>query len=1057
MKKLIKTTVISLLALMILGQNISVSAHQLAGPDLSATFLSEIKDAPITFTSLGARWHEIEPAGTNADIYVKFNTDTGWTDWKELRVDIDGKVEADPAYPNAFLAVNSSTQMQYKVELSSAVKGLSPVIENLEFTYINAHEKVSENTETGIQKAYAATDTPLEARFAAYAGGSNLVSVIPRSTWGANENLRVLTADRPEQELVDLPDDYYVKYASEMKIARTVAFNEKGQELTWPLAYPEKTRKIIIHHTATVKNLDNPAQAIRDIYYWHTISKGWGDIGYNFIIDTKGNIYEGRFGGDNVVAAHAGGANTGSIGIAVLGNYETSRVPDAVKNSLTALIKHEAAKYNIDTTGKSMFRGEYIDNVIGHRDVMATTCPGKYLYELLPEIRKAAYSASSGNIIDRRRNVSDNTYNFELGEVPQYLKMDPGESRTIKIQLKNTGTSGWSDQTFIAVAKTDSSEKYLAGTFAKSKNIGRNVLSGQTATFELPLTSTIVSGYGELEIFLMVNGSLKVEKYLIMPLSVINATYDYQVESIGLDKSVLNPGETATATVKVRNLGTVTWRRIGENVTLLGTENPRDRSALITSKHGTRLAKVEEMEVHPGGVGTFNINIVAPSQEGVIREYFAPVIEGVTWMPFKQNYIELKVFSKAYNAALKEIRNNGIFAVGETRAIVLEFENRGTETWENATFDVSSSNGLTIGNVRAQNSSVSPGNAISVLVTITAPAVEGMKFFSIMPKVNNVNLMVRPQLVFVEVKEKVQRYVEPSTVASNVTTAAAATVPSAPGNLRVALSFEGDPVISGNGKFILFDNGTGVKVYSADEKAKVTYLNGAYYVDGRALIGVPRFQPVTGTILRIDNFENRPAWKPELNDNEYRGILEVNRYDNKLRVINELPLEDYMKGVAEISASDPYEKIKTITILARSYARFYMTEAEKFPGAPFHIDDSPDVSQKYLGYGFEKRNPTGVKAVNDTAGLVVTYNGKVIKTPYFHSDDGRTRSAQEVWGWTNTPYLVSVEDPGCKGQTLQGHGVGLSGCGSAYMAGLGKTYTEIIKYFYKGVEIAKIK
>lgn len=1054
MQKLIKTAVVSLLAITILGQNITVFAHQLANSDLSATFLSEIKDAPIVFTSLGARWHKVEPAGTKADIYAKFNTSEGWTDWQEMRVDIDGKVDADPSYPNAFLAVNSSTQMQYKVELSTTVRGLSPVIENIEFTYVNAHEKVSENTETGIQTAHAAVEEAPEA-FASYAGGSNLVSVIPRNSWGANEDLRVLTADRPEQQLVDLPDDYYVTYASEMKIERTVAFNEKGQELTWPLAYPEKTRKIIIHHTATVNNLDNPSQAIRDIYYWHAISKGWGDIGYNFIIDPKGNIYEGRYGGDNVVAAHAGGANTGSIGIAVLGNYETSPVPDTVKNSLTALIKQEAAKYNIDTTGKSMFRGEYIDNVIGHRDVMATTCPGKYLYAMLPEIRKAAYSASTGNLIDRRRNVSDNTYNFELGDVPQYLKMDPGESRTIKVQLKNTGTSSWNDQTYIAVAKTESSERYLEGSFNKSKNIGRTVFNGQTATFELPLTSTIVSGYGEIEIFLMVNGTIKIDKYLIMPLSVINATYDYQVESIGLDKSVLKPGETTTATVKVRNLGTVTWRRVGDNVTLLGTENPRDRASLITPTLGTRLSKVQEMEVHPGEVGTFNINISAPAQEGIIREYFAPVIEGVTWLPFKQNYIELKVFSKAYNTELKEIRNNGIFAVGETRAIVLDFENRGTETWENVSFDVSSTNGLTIGNVRAQNSSVSPGNAISVLVTVTAPQTEGMKFFSILPKVNNVKLMARPQLVFVEVKEKVQRYVEPSTIASNVTTASAATVPSA-GKLRVALSFEGDPIISGNGKFILSDNGTSVKVYVANEQAKVTYLNGVYYVDGKALSGVPRFLPVTGTILRINNFENRPAWKPELNDNEYRGVLEVNRYENRLRVVNELPLEDYMKGLAEISASDPYEKIKTITILARSYARFYMTEAEKFPGAPFHIDDDPNVSQKYLGYGFEKRNPTGVKAVNDTTGIVVTYNGKVVKTPYFHSDDGRTRSAQEVWGWTNTPYLVSVDDPGCAGQTLQGHGVGLSGCGSAYMANLGKTYTEIIKYFYKGVEIAKI-
>ena len=87
---------------------------------------------------------------------------------------------------------------------------------------------------------------------------------------------------------------------------------------------------------------------------------------------------------------------------------------------------------------------------------------------------------------------------------------------------------------------------------------------------------------------------------------------------------------------------------------------------------------------------------------------------------------------------------------------------------------------------------------------------------------------------------------------------------------------------------------------------------------------------------------------------------------------------------------------------------------------------------------------------------MVTYKGKVIKTPYFSSDDGRTRSAEEVWGWKDTPYLISVSDPYCAGKTLNGHGVGLSGCGSLGMAQAGKTYQEILKYYYQGVDIQKM-
>ena len=143
--------------------------------------------------------------------------------------------------------------------------------------------------------------------------------------------------------------------------------------------------------------------------------------------------------------------------------------------------------------------------------------------------------------------------------------------------------------------------------------------------------------------------------------------------------------------------------------------------------------------------------------------------------------------------------------------------------------------------------------------------------------------------------------------------------------------------------------------------------------------------------------------------------------------------------------------------MARSYAQYYTQIARKFPGAPYDLTDDPARSQFYLGYGFESRTPTVAKAVADTANLVVTYNGTVIKTPYFSSDDGRTRSAQEVWGWTDTPYLQSVDDPGCKGMQMAGHGVGLSGCGALYFANQGKKFDEIIKYYFQGVAIEPYK
>ena len=211
-------------------------------------------------------------------------------------------------------------------------------------------------------------------------------------------------------------------------------------------------------------------------------------------------------------------------------------------------------------------------------------------------------------------------------------------------------------------------------------------------------------------------------------------------------------------------------------------------------------------------------------------------------------------------------------------------------------------------------------------------------------------------------------------------------------------------------------------------------------------------------VVEILSMERRPAWNESLNDNRFRGVIEMRVIDSSVAYINELPLEDYLLGLAEVSNGDHTEKQKTIAVLARTYARFYMSDSNrKFPGMPYDGNDDPAVFQRYLGYGVEVRSPNFADAVKATQDKVVTYQGELIKTPYFSQSDGRTRSAQEVWGWTHTPYLKSVSDPWCEGLSLKGHGVGLSGCGATAQAKAGKAFEEIIKYYYTGVAVETIK
>ncbi len=211
------------------------------------------------------------------------------------------------------------------------------------------------------------------------------------------------------------------------------------------------------------------------------------------------------------------------------------------------------------------------------------------------------------------------------------------------------------------------------------------------------------------------------------------------------------------------------------------------------------------------------------------------------------------------------------------------------------------------------------------------------------------------------------------------------------------------------------------------------------------------------TIFEITTFRNPPAWNTSLNDNKFRGNLEF-RYSegrDKVYMINEVPLEAYMKGLAESSNNNPIEYHKALAIAARTYAQYNINIGGKHPAGYFHLNASA-YDQVYRGYNSEIRLPNFVKAVEETRGTVVTYNGDIVVTPYFSQSDGRTRAWEEVWFGSGKPWLVSRPDPNCAGMSLFGHGVGLSARGARGMALAGSTFEQILKHYYTGVELKTI-
>ena len=167
--------------------------------------------------------------------------------------------------------------------------------------------------------------------------------------------------------------------------------------------YADGLRMAYVHHTAGTNGytrLQAPA-VVRAIELYHVKGNGWNDIGYNALVDRFGTVYEGRAGGvdQNVVGAHAKGFNTGSFGIAVMGDFRTVDPPAAAVDALVRTLAWRLdlghvdplATFNGISAGNERFGPGipvFLRAISGHRDTGLTTCPGQRLYDLIPTIAK---------------------------------------------------------------------------------------------------------------------------------------------------------------------------------------------------------------------------------------------------------------------------------------------------------------------------------------------------------------------------------------------------------------------------------------------------------------------------------------------------------------------------------------------------------------------------------------------------------------------------------------------------------------------------------------------
>jgi hypothetical protein len=171
-----------------------------------------------------------------------------------------------------------------------------------------------------------------------------------------------------------------------------------------PPRYADAVHFAIVHHTAgsNAYSASQSAAIVRAIEVYHVKGNGWNDIGYNFLVDKYGQIFEGRYGGMTrpVIGAHAQGFNVGSVGVAVIGDYQAATLTPAARAALVSLLAWRLDLAHVDplsrvvrvSTGNPRYPGGKavtLNAISGHRDTYPTSCPGSNLYAQLPAVRAA--------------------------------------------------------------------------------------------------------------------------------------------------------------------------------------------------------------------------------------------------------------------------------------------------------------------------------------------------------------------------------------------------------------------------------------------------------------------------------------------------------------------------------------------------------------------------------------------------------------------------------------------------------------------------------------------
>lgn len=200
---------------------------------------------------------------------------------------------------------------------------------------------------------------------------------------------------------------------------------------------------MVVHHSAGANTSTDWSATVRAIWNFHVNTNNWSDIGYNYLIDPTGVIYEGR--GNNVIGAHFSGMNARTMGVCLLGNFQTATPTQAALDALTQLLGWKSCDIGASPTSSAIFTGNNTNlNVIcGHRDSNnppTTLCPGDNMYPLLPAVRNntEAYIENC-ELVEEPTPQNSDIVVISMNSTPQ--NPVAGEQTVLNVRLRNIGAA----------------------------------------------------------------------------------------------------------------------------------------------------------------------------------------------------------------------------------------------------------------------------------------------------------------------------------------------------------------------------------------------------------------------------------------------------------------------------------------------------------------------------------------------------------------------------------------------------------------------------------------